>query len=105
MAPLRVSIGLDAASGPWSGRIDVDHAARQNRVPATDVATAGHTTVNLSLSRRFNLANLNNSDAVWFLKLGNLGDTLAYSASAIQTARDLSPLPGRSVKTGIRVAF
>ena len=105
VAPLRVSIGLDAASGPWSGRIDVDHAARQTRVPATDVATAGHTMLNLSLSRRFNLANLNNSDAVWFLKLGNLGDTLAYSASAIQTARDLSPLPGRSVKTGIRVAF
>ncbi len=105
VAPMRLSVGLDAASGPWIGRIEVDHAARQNRVPATDVATAGHTMLNLSLSRRFNLANLNNSDAVWFLKLGNLGDTLAYSASAIQTARDLSPLPGRSVKTGIRVAF
>ena len=58
--------------------------------------------VNLSLSRRFNLAS---SDALWFLKLGNLGDALAYSASSIQTARDLSPLPGRSLKTGIRVAF
>ena len=102
VAPMRLSVGLDAASGPWSARIEVDHAARQNRVPATDVPTAGHTMVNLSLSRRFNLAS---SDALWFLKLGNLGDALAYSASSIQTARDLSPLPGRSLKTGIRVAF
>jgi len=102
VAPMRLSVGLDAASGPWSGRIDVDHSARQNRVPATDVSTAGHTMVNLSLSRRFNLAS---SDAVCFLKLGNLGDALAYSASAIQTARNLSPLPGRSVKMGIHVAF
>ena len=102
VAPMRLSVGLDAASGPWSGRIEVDHAASQSRVPTTDVATAGYTMLNLSLSRRFSLAN---SDALWFLKLGNLADTLAYSASAIQTARDLSPLPGRSLKTGIRVAF
>ena len=102
VAPMRLNIGLDAASGPWAGRIELDHAARQNRVPATDVATAGYNMVNLSLSRRFKLAS---SDAVWFLKLGNLGDTLAYSASAVRTARDLAPLPGRSVKTGVRVAF
>ncbi len=102
VAPLRLNIGLDAASGPWAGRIELDHAARQNRVPATDVPTAGYNLVNLSLSRRFNLAS---ADAVWFLKLGNLGDTLAYSASAIRTVRELAPLPGRSLKTGIRVAF
>ena len=102
VAPMRLNLGLNASSGPWSGRIELDHAARQNRVPATDVATAGYSMVNLSLSRRFNLAS---TDAMWFLKLGNLGDTLAYSASAIQTVRDLAPLPGRSIKTGIRVAF
>ena len=102
VAPMRLNLGLNASSGPWSGRIELDHAARQNRVPATDVATAGYSIVNLSLSRRFNLAS---TDAMWFLKLGNLGDTLAYSASAIQTVRDLAPLPGRSIKTGIRVAF
>ena len=102
VAPMRLNIGLDVTSGPWAGRIELDHAARQNRVPATDVATASDNRVNLSLSRRFNLAS---SDAVWFLKLGNLGDTLAYSASAIRTVRELAPLPGRSLKTGIRVAF
>ena len=102
VAPLRLNIGLDAASGPWAGRIELDHAARQNRVPATDVATAGYSLVNLSLSRRLEFAS---TDALWFLKLGNLGNTLAYSASTIQTVRELAPLPGRSLKTGIRVAF
>ena len=102
VAPLRLNIGLDAASGPWAGRIELDHAARQNRVPTTDVPTAGYSLVNLSLSRRLEFAS---TDALWFLKLGNLGNTLAYSASAIQTVRELAPLPGRSLKTGIRVAF
>ena len=101
VAPLRLNLGLNASRGPWSGRLELDHPARQDRVPATDVATAGYCIMNL-LSRCFNLAS---TDTVWFLKLGNLGDTLAYSASAIQTVRDLAPLPDRSVKTGIRVAF
>jgi iron complex outermembrane receptor protein len=34
-----------------------------------------------------------------------VGDELAYSASTQRTVRELSPLPGRSLKTGIRVAF
>jgi iron complex outermembrane receptor protein len=71
-------------------------------VPATDAATNGYSIVNASLARRFSIGN---SDALWFLKLGNLGDKLAYSASTVQTVRDLSPLPGRSIKTGVRVSF
>jgi len=102
VAPLRVLVGLDAAQGPWGGRIELDHAARQNRVPATDTPTAGHTFVNVSLTRRFDVGG---NEGLWFLKLGNLGDTLAYSASSTQTVRYLSPLPGRSVKTGVRLAF
>jgi iron complex outermembrane receptor protein len=71
-------------------------------VPATDVSTDGYTIVNASLARHFAIGS---SDALWFLKLGNLGDKLAYSASTVQTVRDLSPLPGRSIKTGVRVSF
>ncbi len=102
VAPLRLNLGLDAANGPWGGRIEVDHNARQARVPATDTATAGYTIVNLSLTRRINLGD---GDALWFVKLTNLGDTLAHSASSVQTIRSLAPLPGRGVKTGLRVTF
>ena len=43
--------------------------------------------------------------ALWFLKLTNAGDTLAYNAATIATVRGLAPLPGRALKTGIRVDF
>ena len=102
VAPLRLTLGLDARSGPWGARAEVEYAARQSRVPATDTATDGYTMLNLSMTRRLRMAS---SDALWFLKLTNVGDTLAYSASTIATVRGLSPLPGRGLKTGVRVSF
>ena len=102
VAPWRLNLGLDASRGPWSARIEVDHSARQGRVPDTDTPTDRYTLVNLSLSQRF---SLDAADAIWFVKLTNLGDELAYSASSIQTIRGLSPLPGRALKVGMRVTF
>ena len=102
VAPMRLALGLDAGFGPWSARIELDHAARQNRVPANDTATASYSIVNLSLTRQFELSG---SRALWFLKLGNVGNTLAYNASTIDTVRGLAPLPGRALKTGLRVSF
>ena len=102
VAPWRLNLGLDASRGPWSARIEVDHSARQGRVPDTDTPTDSYTLVNLSLSQRF---SLDAADAIWFVKLTNLGDELAYSASSIQTIRGLSPLPGRALKVGMRVTF
>lgn len=102
IAPWRLKLGLDAARGPWTARIEADHAARQNRVPDTDRATASYTLVNLSLSQRI---SVNRADAIWFVKLTNLGNERAYSASTIQTIRSLSPLPGRAVELGLRVTF
>ena len=103
VAPLRISLGLDARSGPWAARAELNHASRQDRVPSTDVATGGYAIVNFSLTRRFTL--LGESDSVWFLKLNNAGNTLAYSAGAIPSVRDLSPLAGRALKAGMRVSF
>jgi iron complex outermembrane recepter protein len=98
----RLGLGLDASTGPWTTRLEVTRVARQARVPEGDTATAGHTLVNLSLRLRFNLGS---SDAVAFAKLGNVTNELAYNASAIQTIRGLSPLPGRALLAGVRVAF
>ena len=43
----------------------------------------------------------------WNLKLDNLGDSLAYSASSIltQTAPGKAPLPGRSLTLRVQVKF
>ena len=102
VAPWRLNLGLDAARGPWAARFEVDHSARQNRVPDTDRPTAGYTLVNLLLSQRI---SVNLADAIWFVKLTNLGNERAFSASTIQTIRGLSPLPGRAVEVGMRVSF
>ena len=91
-----------APRGPWAARLSIEHAARQDRVPATDTPTGAYTLVHASLTREFRLGG---GRALWFLKVNNLGDTLARNASTIQTVRELAPLPGRSVKTGMRIAF
>lgn len=98
----RLGLGLDASTGPWTTRLEVTRVARQARVPEGDTASAGYTLVGLSLRWRFNLGP---SDAVAFAKLGNATNVLAFNASAIQTIRGLSPLAGRSLSVGVRVAF
>lgn len=102
LAPLRATFGLDAQQGAWSGRLEWRLAARQDRVPELDKPTAGYGIVKLSLARQFMLGN---SDALWYLKLDNLANKLAYSASSVPTIRELSPLAGRSLHTGVQVRF
>lgn len=103
IAPMRITVGVDAHWGLWSARTELDHAARQDRVPSTDTATAGYTLVNLAVNRRFTFGERN--DGLVFIKVMNAGDKLAYNAASTETIRGLSPLAGRSVKAGMRVAF
>jgi iron complex outermembrane receptor protein len=102
IAPVRATVGLTWQSGPWGARAEVVHAWRQDRVPSDDTATPSWTLVNLSASYKFELAT---TSALAFVKLTNVGDTLAFNASTISTVRPLSPLPGRAVMAGLRVAF
>lgn len=102
LAPMRATLGLEAEAGPWRGGVEWRHAWAQTRVPATDVATPAYSLVNLWASHRWNVGGL---DGLVFLRLDNLGDTLAYSASAIRSVRELAPLPGRSATAGVRVSF
>lgn len=102
LAPLRVRAGVEAGQGAWRVGANLRHAARQNRVPETDVATPAYTLLDLWLTYR---SSLGDADALWFLKLDNAGDQLAYNSSAIRTARELSPLGGRALTAGLRVSF
>ena len=47
------------------------------------------------------------STLLWFAKIDNLSDVLAYSATSIltQTAPGRAPLPGRSLKLGLQASF
>ena len=102
LAPMRLRLGLEASQGPWTASVGVRHLAKQSRVPSTDVATPAATMVDASLTWR---QRWGAAETMVFARLDNLGDELAYNASALRTARELSPLPGRSATLGLRVAW
>ncbi|SEL07439.1 iron complex outermembrane recepter protein [Roseateles sp. YR242] len=102
LAPLHGSLSLTAERGPWLVEAEVRGAARQTRVPTLDTPTAGYGTLRLNVARHFELGSY---DALWYVKLDNLANKLAYSASSVATIRDLTPLPGRSIFTGVQVKF
>ncbi len=102
LAPLRLRAGLAWQRDGLNAALTLRHAARQTRVPAVDRATAGHTQLDLSASGRLPALA---QGALWFVKLNNATNELAYSASTIETLRDLVPLPGRSLAAGVQLRF
>lgn len=102
LAPLRAMLGLEAKQGDWSGQLEWRGAARQTRVAQFDTPTPGYGTVRLSLARQLHWDRL---DAFWYLKLDNLGNKLAYNATAVPTIRGLAPQAGRSASTGLQLRF
>lgn len=104
IAPLRLGATLAYAQGPWSSKLWADWHAAQNRVPSGSVATSAYTLLNASVSYR---QRLDATVLNWFVRLDNLTDQLAYSATSIltSTAFGKSPLPGRSLKLGVQASF
>ncbi|WP_343641023.1 TonB-dependent receptor [Roseateles sp.] len=102
LSPVRGSLSLQAERGPWLIQAEVRGAMRQDRVPAFDTPTAGYGILRLNIARHFDIGNL---DAMWYVKLDNLANKLAYSAGSVQTIRPLTPLPGRSLFAGMQVRF
>lgn len=104
IAPMRASATLVGTQGPWSARVGFDHAARQDRVPVGERATGSYTLWSAALTYRMKAQAAN---LLWYARLDNAADKLAYSASSIltQTAPGKSPLPGRSIKLGVQATF
>ncbi|QPF73862.1 TonB-dependent receptor [Roseateles sp. DAIF2] len=103
LAPQRATLSLTADDGGlWSASLELRLAARQDRVPALDKPTPGYGLVRVGLARQLKLGG---HDALWYLKLDNLGNTKAYSATSMATLRDLAPLPGRSALMGLQLRF
>lgn len=104
IAPTRLGTSLAWAQGPWNAKLDARHVMAQNDVPAGELSVGAYNLVNASISYHQVLQSAN---LLWFAKLDNLGDSLAYSASSIltQTAPGKAPLPGRSLTLGVQVKF
>ena len=103
IAPVRLQAALVASRGAWRTGAQLRHAARQGRVPDNDIATPSWTTLDLWASWAQRLGP--GGEALWTLKLGNLGDALALNASALRSARLLSPAGGRALQASVRLAF
>jgi iron complex outermembrane receptor protein len=104
IAPVRLGAALVWAQGPWGARLDAAHAKAQTDVPAGQLASNAYTLVNASLTYHQKAGQTN---ILWFARADNLGDALAYPVTSIltQTAPGKAPLPGRSLKLGVQLAF
>ena len=100
----RLGATLTWAQGPWSVRGGFDHSAAQSRVPAGSRATKAYTLWNAMVSYRTRAAS---AQWLWYARLDNITNELAYSASSIltTTAFPKAPLPGRSLRIGVQATF
>ena len=104
IAPWRIGSTLLWGSGPWGANLGFDHSGAQNRVPVTDRATDAYTLWNLAGTYRMRAGA---ASLLWFARLDNLTNQLAYSASSVltTTAFPKAPMPGRSLKVGLQASF
>ena len=104
IAPARVGAALAWSQGAWGAGFAINHVAAQNDVAPGQPITAAYTLLNASLRYQ---QKLGASTLLWFAKIDNLSDVLAYSSTSIltQTAPGKAPLPGRSLKLGLQASF
>jgi iron complex outermembrane receptor protein len=107
IAPQRLGATLIWGRGPWGARLGFNHAARQDRVPTGQLPTDGYTLWNAALTYRMKTGGAQPANLLWYARLDNIGNQLAYSASSIltQTVPGRAPLPGRSLKLGLQANF
>jgi iron complex outermembrane recepter protein len=99
ISPLRLGATLAWTQGPWGARLGFDQNTK-----ARDGSTAAYTLWNSAMTYKMKAKD---ADLLWFARLDNASNKLAYSATSILTtsAPGKSPLPGRSLKVGLQAQF
>ena len=103
--PMRLGATLKYTSGPLGANIGFDHSAAQTRLPASDIAAPGNTRWNAGVNYR---TNTGAASLLWYARLDNITNRLAYSATSVLTTTafpNAPPLPGRSLKLGLQASF
>lgn len=96
--PRRLGLGLHGTRGELDASIDAVFADDQDKVASNELATAGYTLLDASVSYMFAEPGL-----LVFLRGTNLLDEDIRQHTS--TLKDLVPLPGRSVHFGLRYDF
>jgi iron complex outermembrane receptor protein len=109
IAPMRAGADAVWSRNAWGARFGFMSAAAQNRVPNNGsepgVTTAGYTLWNAGLSYHMHSGP---THWLWFAKLDNITNKLAYSSISVLTqtmGENAPPLAGRSLKVGAQVSF
>jgi iron complex outermembrane receptor protein len=105
IAPLRVGATLAYGNGPWGARLGFDYNAAQHRVPSVGAReTDAYTLWNAAITYKMKVQRAN---LTWYARIDNITNKLAYSPTSILTTTVYpnAPLPGRSLKVGLRVTF
>lgn len=98
--PLRVGAGLHYEFGAWHAGIEAFRNLKQDDVIANELPTDAYTMLDVDVSYRLPLGS---SSALLFLRGTNLLDEDARLATS--PLKDIAPLPGRSVRFGVRAEF
>jgi iron complex outermembrane receptor protein len=98
--PLRLIGGVEASGGAIGGRLEVEHATKQDRVAQFETETAGWTMVNASLNWKPFGAD---SATTIVASLNNLFDVSARRHASL--LKDYAPLPGRDFRISARLSF
>ena len=109
IAPMRLGTDAVWTRHAWDGRLGFMHAAAQNRVPDNGanpgITTASHTLWHAALDYHMHSGP---THWLWFAKLDNITNKLAYSSTSVLTqtmGSNAPPLAGRSLKVGAQVSF
>src|SRR3546814_6477267 len=95
--PLRVLGGIEAQSDPVSGRVEVEHTLKQDRIADFETVTPGYTMVNASLS--LSPFGADNRTSL-ILSANNIFDVNARRHSSF--LKDFAPLSGRDLRATLK---
>jgi len=98
---LRYGTGLEWRREAWSAEARLTRVTDQNRTAALESVTDGHTLLDLSLERSFNLSG--DRELILFARGSNLLDAEIRRHTSF--LKDVAPLPGASGLFGARLLF
>jgi iron complex outermembrane recepter protein len=98
--PFRFTTGLHFAQGAFNARLEGQYAAEQNRHSADELATDGFFLMNASVSYDLQIAGV---ATTFYVRGNNLTDEEARQSTSF--LKDIAPMAGRGVITGLRAEF